>query len=291
MNTNTSDDHCGRCGNPCALDSACYGRTCEKIINARPCGPTETICRDLGCVDLDTNPYACGDCSTICPDNTACVSGKCDPNQCGFGFVLCESTDGSSSAPAECVSLDSSDAHCGRCGNACDATNEHCSEGKCVSSCGALETGCPGSGCVDLASRVDHCGECGKSCHPSTSDQYGWMQCMSGECACPAGTSRCGEDCAEHTFYCAPDTGSDPVELCKARAGSPFERCACDSCFDLLAECTKDPRCVHAVDCGFDNGCPSCPQPYVYECRERNDLLHPVAFKIVECMNSRCGGG
>lgn len=107
--------------------------------------PQCETCDTTVCVDLQTDPLFCGDCSTSC-DGQVCVSGSCQG---------CEGTD--SACGGACVNTDTDSRHCGSCDNACGG-GEGCVDGQCqcVASTAVsfatevapiLEGGCADMGC------------------------------------------------------------------------------------------------------------------------------------------------
>lgn len=101
-----------------------------------------------------------GGCARACEVGQSCVEGEC---VCNDGLTECG---------ADCVSLESSGDHCGRCDNECPESL-FCSRGECEESCADGLTPC-GSSCTDLATDVANCGECGRSCSGG--------RCVAGDC-------------------------------------------------------------------------------------------------------------
>lgn len=87
-----------------------------------------------------------------------------DPDDCPAGTELC-----GGGAGANCVDTDSSQEHCGQCGNECEA-GLACVDGACT--CDDRYLAC-GSTCVDPQIDYDHCGSCTGVC-----DQF----CFVGQC-------------------------------------------------------------------------------------------------------------
>lgn len=64
--------HCGMCGNACAVGEVCQAGTCVAV-----CSDPFTFCPAInGCVDLSSDPRNCGSCGR------RCMSGLCSGGQC-----------------------------------------------------------------------------------------------------------------------------------------------------------------------------------------------------------------
>ena len=102
-----------------------------------------------------------------------------DARLCGPGTSLCSK---------QCVSLDTDNSNCGKCGAACKA-GEVCAAAKCKVSCQAGLTDCSGS-CTNLQSDPTNCGGCGSVCKAGE-------VCAAGKCtlSCQAGLSECSGSC------------------------------------------------------------------------------------------------
>lgn len=76
-------------------------------------------------------------------------------------------------------------AHCGRCGNACQAPDCACVDGALVVSCPSGRADCdadPSNGCeVDSATSMMHCGRCQRACHTNGHDAIAAV-CVDGAC-------------------------------------------------------------------------------------------------------------
>jgi hypothetical protein len=102
-------------------------------------------------------------------------------NPCTTGLTSCGGT---------CVDLDTDDANCGSCGNACTAGMVCDGAGACVASCEEGLTECDGS-CVDTNTDDANCGSCGTACDAG-------MECDgAGTCvtACLPGDVLCESTC------------------------------------------------------------------------------------------------
>ena len=74
--------HCGGCNREC--DDACCKGGCCFPSGGQVCLPHGCGCADrrlspcgAGCVDLQTDLFNCGACSTFCPEGLACEEGRC----------------------------------------------------------------------------------------------------------------------------------------------------------------------------------------------------------------------
>ena len=153
----SNDQHCGKCGNACAVGQACSAGQCEAS-----CTAEQTECSGT-CVDTKTSILHCGACDNACPTGEACINSACQI-LCPGGQVECSGL---------CIDLNNNNLHCGACDAAC-AAGEVCANGSCALSCPPGQTEC-GSTCVDLESDPSHCGACDAGCS-------GNEECTSGQC-------------------------------------------------------------------------------------------------------------
>jgi len=157
VDTQTSDQNCGGCDQPCAIGQACKTGKCEVS-----CTTAQTLCSGL-CVDTQSNAQHCGDCATACPAGQTCNAGKCEIS-CPGGQVACSGL---------CYDLQSDQSHCGACTTQCKSS-EVCSSGSCALNCQSGQTACSGA-CVDLQTSSSNCGTCGKACGQNE-------ECSAGKC-------------------------------------------------------------------------------------------------------------
>lgn len=91
-----------------------------------------------------------------------------------------------------CVDTRSDPAHCGACGQVCEAGSV-CSEGSCLAGgCPTGTTECAG-GCVDMQTSSMHCGACGNACAAGS-------VCSAGTCvtsSCAVGLTECDGACVD----------------------------------------------------------------------------------------------
>ena len=83
VNLRSDPFHCGGCNRECDED-CCKGECCFPS-GGQVCLPHGCGCEDqrltpcaAGCVDLRSDPFHCGGCSTVCPEGTRCQDGRCD---------------------------------------------------------------------------------------------------------------------------------------------------------------------------------------------------------------------
>ncbi|MDB4997630.1 MAG: Tryptophan synthase alpha chain [Myxococcaceae bacterium] len=150
---------CGICGRVCDPGDRCHHGRCED------CPSGTTACPGTpGCVDLSNDPTHCGSCSRACGgagggggggrgSAQLCVAGSCAGSSCPSPFTLCGNN---------CTYTPASTLHCGSCNNQC-ASNQTCSDGKCVSLCKEGQTMCNGL-CVDTQTDESNCGRCSQIC-------------------------------------------------------------------------------------------------------------------------------
>jgi hypothetical protein len=201
-------EHCGACDNPCPKST--YGTNgtflCSQGVCQVACNEFFADCNhDVkdGCeTPTYDDPLNCGGCGVTCKTDELCWRGACG---CPKGFTVCGS---------ECVQLDSDDLNCSACGKICDApkdpsdpkwicgpsvqpahTKWTCGNAQCEMQCvpgwGDCDKDFCGDGCeIDLAHDDKNCGACGNACAPGQ-----W--CNEGTCSCPAGTTRCHDQCVD----------------------------------------------------------------------------------------------
>ena len=218
------------------------------------------------CVDLRNDKNNCGSCGNVCsqfgggccePDATH-TAPYCDPpfsNQhcgrclaakvCPAGLRCCATENQN----ADCFNVDTSDTHCGECGNACrspatcvggscvcpqgrppcEGTDSHGPLICCASSTATRDVRCcnnpppnQGLGCYNVkwTGANPHCGQCDNACRsPAT--------CVNGVCVCPSGRSPCGltdmhgPDCCDVGYTCVstPWRATRPSGCCPTYAG------------------------------------------------------------------------
>jgi hypothetical protein len=230
----TSVDNCSACGAACAGSAP----VCDA-------GVCRTACPD-GPADVATDPKNCGACGNVCSSvhgTAGCSNGAC-VLVCDEGYGDC---DGDVDDGCE-TSVASSVAHCGACGNACNASHgtPSCSLGACGIVCDAGYADCAGAndGCETPLSTLANCAACGDTCQVA----HGKASCDVGVCSvasCDGGYHPCAGGCA---------ADADP-KAC----GAQCEVCAVPT--NAVGEC-KAGACGWKCAVGFadcdglaDNGC------------------------------------
>ena len=171
---NTSQNHCGMCGNACPTGQVCNAGRCEV-----PC-PRGLVNCNGECASLMYDPANCGRCGNRCAAGALCGGGACI-STCSMGQVTCA---------GGCTNTQTDPSNCGACGTICPQGNA-CQSGACRVVCVAGQTVCNGA-CVDLTTNLQNCGSCGNACGAGE-------QCMAGRCmlTCRAPQVVCGAECAE----------------------------------------------------------------------------------------------
>jgi len=136
--------NCGNCGNDCVVQGlVCAGGSCVLT-----CPPGTTNCNGA-CVDTDTDPAYCGDCTTSCAFDNAqatCLAATCVMGPCAAGFQnldgqdtngceytcpvwpttpeVCDATDNDCDGDVdETFDLQNDPVNCGVCGVVCGYAN------------------------------------------------------------------------------------------------------------------------------------------------------------------------
>ncbi len=131
VDTRSSQQHCGACGNACPAGRACTAGVCTLV-----CSGGQTNCSET-CVDTNTSETHCGACGRACTTGRSCQAGVC----CGSRERNCGGV---------CRNLNTDNTNCGACGIAC-GTGTVCVNGTCESTTCLPTRSCTGSAC-------DRCG-------------------------------------------------------------------------------------------------------------------------------------
>jgi hypothetical protein len=127
--------NCGACGSVCKLDNAtssCASGKCEIVSCNAPFGDCDKDAGN-GCERALNSADNCGKCDNVCPATgkhmtaSGCVSGVCQAAACDANWGDCNNN-----ASDGCeTDLASSQANCGKCGNACGGLRSKCCSGSC----------------------------------------------------------------------------------------------------------------------------------------------------------------
>ena len=257
-NPNTDANHCGECGNACALAHA------TALCNLGQCAidqceaPYENCDadQDTGCeTNVTADPAHCGACGKECPDVNGtpdCVNSKCRID-CDEGFDNCDDA-----VANGCETKSSFDTqNCGRCKYVCERGEDDeepwCKAGECGSTaCPEGRGDCDGDGdCdYDLTSDPDSCNTCGTPCvvangTPSCTDRVcGIEKCDDGYDNCDAGDEDGGyaNGCETNTDDDVNNCGGCGIvcEIENATAKCQNGRCVVDTCERPYANCDDD---------------------------------------------------
>lgn len=275
--TRTSAAHCGGCGQPCAMGTACGAMTC-----ATTCPPGTTNCSS-SCVDTATDVNHCGGCGQPCARPNAfpsCRGGVCGVMTCRPPWGNCDGNDTNGCETDTNVTL----AHCGACGRACNLAHAtaRCNAGVCqVAACDAGFGDCnldPLDGCeTDLRANSSNCGVCNNTCtRTNATATCAASQCVIDRCnlgygdcdgvdgnGCETATSNNLAHCGACRAACvAPANASARCDgtACGFQCGTGFTDCnasAADGCeTNVAANPTHCGRCGNA--CSFPNATAVC---------------------------------
>jgi hypothetical protein len=162
----------------------------------------------------------------------------------------------------KCTDLQTSNANCGMCGNACTGPNV-CTAGKCQPLCAGTLTPCtpPGSTvmtCVDTTLDENNCGGCNRPCPGGT-------VCVGSNCLIDCGTlTRCGTQCFDTTkddLHCG-DCSTNCTAMgqvcssgvCKTSCQAPTTPCS-NTCVDTSKDSQNCGGC--GKPCGATQACVS----------------------------------
>lgn len=251
-NTSNSSQHCGACGNNCAMKPQVATATCGGgVCNVTMCNGGYADCDITGAngceINTRNNENHCGACGKVCDDlagvdgaNVNCqvslcasISGTGTTAGCNPGFGNCDSNLHSNG----CETPLNTAANCGACGNACpaiDGATAMCSLGECVYMCTGGRALCGTGGdreCADTATDEDHCGACGKVCDDLAHVDDSKVLCSSGVCSSSAGMAPT-DACDLGYANCDGSLHLNGCEHTVAAVGNPMN---CGPCADATA--------------------------------------------------------
>jgi hypothetical protein len=255
---------------------------CPDCPGGKTADPTTCECRcpSLTCPQGQTQDPTTCECR--CPD--ACSPGQTqDPTTCACtcGDVSCAGA----CCGGACIDLQTDDANCGRCGNACTGART-CRNGQCgcpperpdlcngvctnfnydrfaCGGCGSVficpggffTACCPGKGigtglCTNPDIDALNCGACGRVCPPG-------QKCQNGRCACPPGTRDCHGQCKitcepEEQPTCPAGGGCNHFPPCSPSVAG----CGCGTTTEGTGVCVPNPDCNDLSPCLASANCP-----------------------------------
>jgi hypothetical protein len=194
--------------------------------------------------DLQNDPDNCGACGNTCDFANGmgtCRQGSCELTGCESGWGNCDK-----SAVNGCeVNTNSSNDHCGSCGNTCNSGNGQvaCSQGACrLTSCKPGFADCNGNtndGCeANVNNDTDNCGGCGLTCDRSHTRG---VSCSNGACeldnGCQPGWKNCDGDIRSNGCEQNVSNSIAHCGACNNRCDIPNARNACQSGSCVLQGC------------------------------------------------------
>lgn len=264
INTLTSSDHCGGCGNKCDFPNG--AGTCNSgICTLSSCAAPWKDC-DLqaanGCEkNSNTDPQHCGTCGNACSTGQVCQNGSCVLSGCAPPTANCDSN------PADCeTNTNTSTANCGGCGIAC--TNAHgstsCIAAVCTPVCATGWGNCDGdpkNGCETPLNTLENCGACGSYCAlPNATPS-----CDTGQCTvatCLTGFGNCNglnpDGCEINVNTSVPNCGGCG-SACSPNNGTPScsgGNCSI-ACNGGYADCNSNPR-IDGCEVNLTNNSQNC---------------------------------
>jgi hypothetical protein len=185
--------NCGGCdlGEPCQAATDCDSGFCVSKACA-VCQPGQRRCQGnvpqlCSAAGAWTNQSACSGATPQCLPSTGqcvqCLSGTRGCGTCGGGTQSCNASNQWGTCTNE-PNLQSSNAHCGTCNNAC-ASGKSCQAGACGCNTGTHSCGSACYGDTDPD-------RCGMACLDCSSYHGTTNTCVSKQCACKVASLACG---------------------------------------------------------------------------------------------------
>lgn len=267
----------------------CHGAVCnEDQIGGGICSCPHNLqeCSGL-CVDIASNPLACGIDCVVCAADTDCCNGICckaggrccggsctdlsaDNGNCGGCGQECPA--GLTCCDSRCRAFDDDPRHCGACNTRCP-DRRICSNGQCVCQPGYRD--CGDGICRNLKTDPLHCGVCGRVCGPNQVCRGGRCRCtpaFSATCA-PSEPGRCGR------LENRPCERSD--ECCGGNCITYGGQLRCWPCRGF--PCTDDRQCCQNLTCEQSPG-PAEFALFCGGCRGR----HQTCSVNEQCCTTEC---
>jgi hypothetical protein len=290
----TDDDHCGMCGNVCAIGQRCTAGKCVAT-----CQNGWTSCPDADggttCVDLRTDNSNCGMCGTKCANGQFCSPGADGgPSTCGLACF-----GGTTKCGNKCVDLQIDPQNCGSCGTPCNGT---CFNGQC---CSGNQLYCNGA-CRDTKTDTSHCGGCGIACAGPCNNG---VCCGAGEVICngkcsnlkfdPQNCNGCGIVCPMNLPVCANGTcvsstcGNNQINMGERCDGNICSICAGQvTCIQpgLPLECkwnfSQVPQlyCNGSCSWGGGSGCDQADADIYCQLVKGNPNAKATSFQVVTAL-------
>jgi hypothetical protein len=245
-----------------------------------------------GCeVNTNTSVAHCGRCGGRCADpargTATCASGACALASCDPGFADCNLALGDGCE----VNLNTTVAHCGACGRACNLPNATavCAAGACgIGACNPGFGDCDGmaaNGCeTNLGTTVGSCGACGRACSVAN----GTAACAAGACAvaaCDAGFANCDLSAANG---CEVNTRTDAANCnaCGMRCTLPGGTNVCTGGVCMVSTCAAG---LGNCDLNASNGCETTLATTLAHCGACGNRCPTPTNGAASCVGGACG--
>lgn len=273
-----------------ASQAKCVTDTCASSTFGMPCaGGGNSVCCNVGCVDLYSDPNNCAACGHACGAGQFCDYGSCKPTPtCGLANsgVDCPAPGGGvgQCCGGTCVNRQTNANNCGACSASCPA-GDVCKQGTCMLPDGGWSGGCAGqcpagttcdgNKCLPLRCAVGSTGEvCGFGAGVGSSAyQTVTGRCCNGACVDlgqdPAHCSQCGAACASGLCIAGSPFGGPFGSMCYAQVstscsfGCPSDMfCAGGRCNPKTCQSFSGGTCLtSASQAGM-----CCPQGFSSTC-------------------------
>jgi len=270
------DPETGDCLRGCTIDEQCVRdhEVCDVETHDCICEPDFDRCA-FDCVDTQTDPRFCGECSTSCPLGDVCEMGAClDPGDCRTNSTGCTGFTYCDDATGDCLRGCERDEQCTGENRVCDTVAHACVCDVGFHSCGGT--------CV---SDLD-VNSCGDLCTPCPQPPGSTATCVAGICGfvCDQSLEQCGAECV--------DTQTDPRFCGSCTTSCPVgDECDAGKCFDPGDCRTNGIGCTGFFYCDSATGNCLIGCDMDAQCTSQNEICNVATHACVCTIGfHRCGG-